>query len=173
MKRWLVPALLVVSLGINIGFLIHWLRPHLAPGWRSPAAGWHAAPIRRHLGLSSRQARRMDGERRQVMEQIRPLREQLRRKRGELFALLKGKDVREDRLDAVLGEIARLQAAIEKVFVMHSLKVRGEFSPAQRRKYEAWLERGLCPGMMAAEHGPAADRGGPGSDCAEGAGMME
>ena len=34
------------------------------------------------------------------------------------------------------------------MFILHSLKVRGVFSPAQLRKYEGYLERGLCPGMM-------------------------
>ena len=49
--------------------------------------------MKRHLGLSSEQARRMESERRQVLAQARPLQEELRQKRRELFVLLKGKDV--------------------------------------------------------------------------------
>ena len=160
MKNRIWVVLLVISLGVNIGFLLHWLWPRLAPARAAGVSvGWHSGPMKRHLGLDSGQSRRMEGERRQVLAQARPLQDELRQKRRELLVLLKGKEVREADLDPLLGEIARLQAAIEKLFIMHSLKVQSAFSPAQRRKYEDFLERGLCPGMM------------PGQDCASPAGL--
>jgi hypothetical protein len=159
-RIWIV--VLVVSLGVNIGFLMHWAWPKIAAG-RAAASGWHAAPMKRHLGLTSDQARRMEKERRHALAQAQPLQEALRQKRRELFLLLKGEDVRESDLDATLGEIARLQAAVEKAFILHSLKVRGVFSPAQRRKYEGFLERGLCPGMLSAT--PCAPAAMSGGDC--------
>ncbi len=159
MKNRIWVVLLVISLGINVGFLLHWLWPRLAP---APAAGisagWHSGPMKRHLGLDSGQSRQLEGERRQVLVQARPLQDALRQKRRELLVLLKGKDARAADLDPLLGEIARLQAAIEKLFIMHSLKMRSVFSPVQLRKYEGFLERGLCPGMM------------PGQDCVSPAG---
>lgn len=147
--------MLVASLGVNIGFLLHWAWPKIATGRTAgTSAGWHAGPMKHNLGLSSDQVRRMENERRQVLTQAKPLQEALRQKRRELFLLLKGKEVRDSDLDATLGEIARLQAAIEKAFILHSLKVRGVFSPAQLRKYEGFLERGLCPGIMSASPCP-------------------
>jgi hypothetical protein len=173
MKRWILPALLVVSLGVNIGFLLHWAWPWIAPARAAGTdSGWHAGPMRRHLGLSSGQARQMEGERRQVLAQAKPLQDELRRQRRGLFMLMKGKEVREADLDATLNEIARLQAAIEKTFVLHSLKVRSNFSPAQLRKYESYLERGLCPGMMVQEACPPGRMTGHG-DCESGAGKKK
>lgn len=170
-RIWIV--LLVVSLGVNIGFLLHWAWPRIAAGRAASGfSGWHAGPMKRHLGLSSEQARRMESERRRVLAQARPLQDALRQKRRELFMLLKQQDVAAADLDAVLGEISRLQAGIEKMFILHSLKARSIFSPAQLRKYENYLERGLCPGMLAASPCPPGKMGGRGmnrSGCGNGA----
>lgn len=170
MKNRLMIILLVASLGINIGFLLHWFWPKIVPGAAAGTpSGWHAGPMKRHLGLSSQQARLMENERRQVLAQAKPLQEALRQKRRELFVLLKGKDIRDDNLDVILHEISRLQAGIEKVFILHSLKARSVFSPAQLRKYEGFLERGLCPGLMseaACPPGQMAVKRKPGNGCA-------
>jgi Spy/CpxP family protein refolding chaperone len=162
MKRWLLPLLLVVSLGLNIGLLLHWAWPRLAGSGPDPRSGWRAGPMRRHLGLSPEQAQRMEDERLQVLARVEPLQLELRGRRRELFALLKGPEVRPAELDALLNEIARLQAAIEKVFVLHSLKMRDGFSAEQRRKFEGCLERGLCPGMAAAGSCPPGGQSGAG-----------
>jgi hypothetical protein len=170
-RIWIV--LLVVSLGVNIGFLLHWAWPKIAAGSTAGiSSGWHAGPMKQHLGLSSAQARRMENERRQVLAQAKPLQDALRQKRRELFLLLKKQGVAVAELDAVLDEISRLQAGIEKMFILHSLKMRGVFSPAQLRKYEAFLERGLCPGMLSASPCPPGQMGGRGmdrADCGSGA----
>ena len=104
--------------------------------------------MRHGLGLSGQQARLMESERRRVVAQARPLQDELRRKRRELFVLLKKQTVSDAELDPILSDISRLQASIEKIFILHSLKVRGYFSPAQLHKYEGYLERGLCPNMV-------------------------
>jgi Spy/CpxP family protein refolding chaperone len=149
-RIWIV--LLVVSLGINIGFLLHWFWPKNGPGY-SPGEGqsqlgWHVGPMRRGLGLDSKQARLMENERRQVLVQAQPLQEQLRQKRRELFLLLKSKAVTGAELDLALNEISRLQTAIEKLFILHSLKMKGFLTPSQLEKYNGFFEHGLCPGMM-------------------------
>jgi len=170
MKARLLAVLLVISLGINIGFLLHWLRPRLFPARAAAmSSGWHSGPMKRHLNLDAAQSRRMESERRQVLAQARPLQEELQQKRRELFMLLKGKDVAPADLDPILNEIARLQAALEKLFILHSLKVRSQFSPAQRLKYEGFLEQGLCPGMMSEKGCAPSEPGGgmKGIGCAE------
>ncbi|MCX6557434.1 MAG: hypothetical protein NTW95_08420 [Candidatus Aminicenantes bacterium] len=125
MKKRIWIVLLVVSLGINIGFLLHWFWPKnvsgYSPGKGQAQFGWHAGPMRRGLGLDSNQARLMENERRQVLAQAQPLQEQLRLKRRELFLLLKSKAVTGAELDIALNEISRLQTAIEKFFILHSL----------------------------------------------------
>ena len=152
MKKRIWIILLVVSLGINLGFLLHWLWPKIVQGKTAGAAsapfGWHASPMRHGLGLSGKQARQMEAERRQVLAQARPLQDELRRKRRELFVLLKSKTVTDAELDIILSEISRLQTAIEKLFILHSLKVKGFFTPAQLQKYEGFFEQGLCPGIV-------------------------
>jgi len=59
-----------------------------------------------------------------------------------------------------LNEISRLQAAIEKMFILHSLKVKGFFSPVQLQKYESFFEQGLCPGMAPAASCPPGEMSG-------------
>jgi hypothetical protein len=149
-RIWIV--LLVISLGINIGFLMHRFCPEGVPGRSAKGdksqSGWHASPMRRGLGLSAEQARLLENDRRQVLAQAQPLQDELRLKRRELFLLLKNKVVTDAELDIVLGEISRLQAAIEKMFILHSLKVKGFFTPLQLQKYDGFFEQGLCPGMM-------------------------
>ena len=103
--------------------------------------------MRHNLGLSGQQAQQLEAERRRVLDQAKPLQDELRRKRRELFVLLKQQTVTDAELDPILGEISRLQAGIEKMFIRHSLKARGYFSPQQMHKFEGYLEQGLCPGM--------------------------
>ena len=149
-RVWIV--LLVISLGINIGFLLHWFWPNIAH-WRSAGKdksqfGWHDSSMRHGLGLSVTQAQQMEAERRQVLAQAKPLQDELRLKRRELFVLLKSKTVADAELDVALSEISRLQTAIEKMFILHSLKVKSFFTPVQLQKYEGFFERGLCPGLV-------------------------
>ena len=63
-RIWII--LLVISLGVNIGFLLHWFWPKLASGHSTAGgqsqSGWHASSMRRGLGLSAEQAQ-TDGKR--------------------------------------------------------------------------------------------------------------
>ena len=151
MKNRLWIVLLVISLGVNIGFLAHRLWPKHMHGEMAGddclTAGWHASPMRYGLGLSSEQAQQLESERQQVVTQAKPLQDELRRERRELFMLLKKQTVSDAELDPILGEISRLQTGIEKMFILYSLKVRGYFSPEQMHKFEDYFERGLCPGL--------------------------
>lgn len=164
MKRRIWIVLLLVSLGVNIGFLLHWFWPknaagHSLPGDRSPS-GWHASSMRRGLGLTPEQVRLMENERRQAMAQARPMQDELRLKRRALFLLLKDKRLAGTELDAAVSEIARVQAAIEKIFILHSAKVKGFFTPQQLQRYEGFFERGLCPGMMSEKACPPGEMAG-------------
>ena len=151
MKNRIWIVLLVVSLGINIGFLLHWFWPHIVSGRSAGSAksqfGWHASHMKHGFGLNDKQTMLMENERRQVLANAKPLQDELRLKRRELFVLLKNKTVSDAELDIILSEISRLQTAIEKMFILHSLKVKGFFTPVQLQKYEGFFEQGLCPGM--------------------------
>lgn len=151
MKNRLLILVLLISLGGNIGFLLRCFWPQCPLAKKNAVAapyGWHTSSLRHDLGLSSGQAQLMEAERRNVMVQAQPLQDSLRQKRRELFLLLKNKTVTAAELDAALSEISRLQAAIEKLFILHSLKMKGFFTPLQLQKYDGFFEQGLCPGMM-------------------------
>lgn len=151
MKNRLLVLALVVSLGVNIGFLLRCFWPQCPLAKKNTAAapsGWHSSSLRRDLDLSAKQARLIEAERRNVMVQAQPLQDLLRQKRRELFVLLKSKTVPAAELDAMLDGIARLQAGIEKIYILHSLKVKSYFSPQQLQKYDGFFEQGLCPGMI-------------------------
>jgi hypothetical protein len=165
MKKRMWIVLLVISLGINIGFLLHWFWPGIVHGRSAGSgqsqSGWHVSPMRRGLGLDAEQARKMENERRQVLAQAQPLQDELRRKRRELFVLLKNKTVSDAELGVILNEISRLQTGIEKMFILHSLKVKGFFTPAQLQKYNGFFEQGLCPGMVPEASCPPGKMSGP------------
>jgi hypothetical protein len=151
MKNRLLILVLVISLGVNIGFLLRCFWPHCPLMKKSAATapfGWLASSLRHDLGLSAKQTQLMETERRNVKVQAQPLQDELRQKRRELFILLKNKTVPAAELDLILNEIARLQAGIERIYILHSLKVKGYFSPQQLQKYDGFFEQGLCPGMM-------------------------
>ncbi len=152
MKNRIWIVLLVISLGINIGFLLHWFWPKIVHGrsdWSDKSQfGWHVSPMRHGFGLNAKQARLMENERRQVLAQAKPLQDELRLKRRKLFVLLKNKTVSDAELDVILSEISRLQTGIEKMYILHTLKVKGYFSPQQLQKYDEFFEQGLCPRMM-------------------------
>ena len=159
MKNRIWIVLLLVSLGVNIGFMLHWFWPKLVSRHSAASGqsqyGWHASPMRRGLGLNPEQVQLMENERRQVMAQAKPLQDDLRRKRRELFLLLKNRQPAEAELDVILSEISRLQTAIEKLFILHTSKMKGFFTPQQLLKYDGFFERGLCPGMMSEKDCPA------------------
>ena len=172
MKRGIWAVVLLVSVGVNAGFLLHWFWPktNVARPVPSPhaQAGWHASSMRRCLGLNARQVQLMDNERLQVMAQAKPLQEELRLKRRQLFLLLKKKTVAEAELDSVLGELSRLQTAIEKMFILHSLHVKEFFNERQRQTYDGFFEQGLCPGMVSEKNCPPGGMAGSGpaaGDC--------
>jgi hypothetical protein len=159
MKSRLLIMALVISLGVNIGFLLRCFWPQCPLAKKNTAAapsGWHSSSLRRDLGLSAEQARIIEAERRNIMGQAQPLQDLLRQKRRELFVLLKSKNVLAAELDAMLDGIARLQAGIEKIYILHTLKVKGYFSPWQLQKYDGFFEQGLCPGMMPEKNCPPA-----------------
>jgi hypothetical protein len=163
-RVWIV--VLVVSLGVNIGILLHCFWPqglagHAAMGGRT-RSGWHDSSMRRGLGLSAGQVQLMENERRRVLAQVKPLQDELRLKRRQLFLLLKNKAVAEAELDAALGDISRLQTAIEKMFILHSLKMKDFFTPQQLQKYDGFFEQGLCPGMMSEKACPPGKMAGQG-----------
>lgn len=167
MKNRFWTVLLVISIGVNLGFLLHWFRPRIVPG---PAlqddpsrSGWHVSSMRHGLGLSAEQAGMMENERRRVMAQARPLQDELRLKRRELFLLVKKGTLSDAELDGALGEISRLQAAVEKIFILHVSKLKGFFTAPQLHKYEGFFQQGLCPGMMSEQACPSGVMAG--NDC--------
>lgn len=158
MKNRIWILLLVVSLGVNIGFLLHRFWPKNSAGHPVMIArsqsGWHTSSMRRGLGLNAKQVQLMENERRKVMIQTKPLQDELRLKRRELFLLMKNKTMAEAELDVVLNEISRLQLAIEKIFIQHLSKVKVFFTPQQLQKYDGFFEQELCPGMMSGKTCP-------------------
>jgi hypothetical protein len=158
MKNKLLILVLVISLGVNIGFLLRCFWPQCPLAKKNTAAvpsGWHTSSLRHNLGLSAEQAQHMEAERRNVMAQAQPLQDLLRQKRRELFTLLKSKAVSAAELDVILDNIAHLQTRIEKMYILHTLKVKGYFSPQQLQKYDGFFEQGLCPGMMSEKACPS------------------
>ena len=150
MRNRLLGLALVVSLGLNIGLL--WQRfggdTEARHRERGVPCGWQSSPLRSLLGLSDRQVEAMERERRQLLAQVAPRQQELRGKRLALLALCQGSTTATPELDRLLQEIAGLQVGIERAFIEHSLRLKVQFTPSQRQKYESLFGRGLCPGMI-------------------------
>lgn len=150
MRNRLLGLALVVSLGLNIGLL--WQRIGGDTGARDRErgvpCGWQSSPLRSLLELSDRQVEAMERERRQLLAQVAPKQQELHSKRLALLALCQGSTTATQELDRLLQEIAGLQVGIERAFIEHSLRLKVQFTPSQRQKYESLFGRGLCPGMI-------------------------
>lgn len=145
MKTKLLIILLVISLGINAGVIFafgfrHWHAKRLRPEFRR-----ERLQLQRSLDLSEEQNQLFEKYRKELNNQLSPLREKIRQKRRELLGLLKTEEIDEEKIDKLLSEIAELQSEIEKTVVRHSIQIRKILTPAQQKKFIGFLEQQLFP----------------------------
>jgi Spy/CpxP family protein refolding chaperone len=152
MKVKVLFVLLIISVGLNIGFLIRsgFQKTQTEPLSRFQADnhGWHNSFLCRNLELTPEQVKIMEKYRIEVEEQTFPFREELRRKRLELFEFIKNEKIGEAELGNLLIDISTLQVKIEKEFIYHLLTIKKVFTPDQMKKFDFFLKKGLCKGML-------------------------
>lgn len=154
MKKKLVAAIMVLSLGLNLGIIVtfghHWLMERefrKGPG----ESRWLKNKMKKELKLTDEQVKFMAEDQVAIRKEIKPLREELQKKRAELFTLVDAEKVDNQKVDLLINDLAQLQVKIEKTIIGHLLDMRTHLTPEQRQKLKAAMQKG--PMKMRAEPG--------------------
>ena len=146
MKRKLMVAILILSLGLNIGIIVtfghHWFmeREFLkGPG----ESHWLKNKMKKELSLTDEQVKFMEEDREAIHMEIKALRDELQKKRSELFTLVDGETVDNKKVDLLINDLAQLQVKIEKVIIGHLLNMKTHLTPEQQNKLKAAMQKGL------------------------------
>lgn len=145
-NKWII-ILLIFSLAVNMAALatmaVQWSkRPERrGPLSRPPFSENHREMLRRKLDLSDDQYRKVGQAHDQFAEGMDSLQAALRGKREELFRQLDTQEPDRGQIEALLGEIAVLQADQERMVVDNLLTMREVLTPEQREKLHSLLGR--------------------------------
>jgi Spy/CpxP family protein refolding chaperone len=154
MSKKAIIVILIISVAINLAtvitFVYFWTsrsRVEAPIGPRPPERfpEWHGGPLEKKLKLNKQQLERI----RQVNEEIRvkaqPIHEELFKKRHELMSLIQDKDPDKEKIDALIQDIAMLQAAHDKEICIGLLKIKEVLKPEQRKKLGMLMQALINP----------------------------
>lgn len=155
MKKKITIIVLILSLGLNLGvfatFGRHWLkRREFRKG--PEESSWLKRKMRKELNLTNSQVALMEQSRKNIGQEIKPIKEELKRKRVELFTLLEANPVDSAKVDKLIDAISLLQARIEKTVVNHIATMKKNLTPEQQQKFKAMMPKGFM--------GPPPDQAG-------------
>lgn len=157
MKTKILAATLLLSLGFNLAVIATFGHHRIEKkefGQHRKGGAWHIKNLRKQLNLTDEQAAFMARNREELKKEIEPVRAELEKKRGELFALIDAGKADDAALDKRIGDIALLQARIEKIVVRNSLVVRGQLTPDQQARFKECMKKGKGPGKWHRKPGP-------------------
>jgi Spy/CpxP family protein refolding chaperone len=150
MKRKIIIIVLIVSLALNIGVILsfgrHWM---LKREFRKGPEGensWIKNRIKKELNLTDEQVKVMEQDRLELRQLTAPIKDDLRKKRAQLFTLLNDDKVDNAKVDKLIDEISLLQAKVEKTVINHLSSMRKNLTPEQRSRFRSFMQKGL-PGM--------------------------
>lgn len=160
MKKKLVITVLVLSLGLNLGIIItfghHWLTKREFR--RGPEeSSWRKNKMKKELNLTDEQVKFMEQDRQIIDKEVRPIKEELQKKRKELFALLDVDNMDKAKIDQMINDLAQLQIKMEKTVIGHLITMRQHLTPDQQKKLKVIMQRGFMkmpPDMMEKGPGP-------------------
>lgn len=146
MKKKIMTVVLILSLGLNLGVLItvgrHWLYRRefkKGPGENS----WFKKKMQKELNLTEAQVTFMEQDRKNIDQEITSIKEELKKKRAELFTLLDANPVDNAKVDKLIDTISLLQAKIEKTVVNHLAIMKKNLTPEQQQKFKAMMPKGF------------------------------
>jgi Spy/CpxP family protein refolding chaperone len=143
--RFMLIILLVVSLGVNIGLLLNYLRVPPAPA--APAAGWNCPMMQGRFKLTPAQAEELEKLRLAMVAKTAEIKQDLELKRQALLDLHRQSAVDDARADSLLMAIALRQFAMEKAVFKHMQEVKNALTPQQREMFYRLLADEICPGL--------------------------
>lgn len=146
MRRWWVLAALLLSVGLNCGLLGAWLARRGLPAGpdRPPLGGPPRGAVLElidRLELTAEQRERFLERHRRFFESTQADRQAMEAARRELRREVARPQPDRARLEALLDEAGRRNAALERAFVDHVLATRELLTPEQQARYLALLSR--------------------------------
>lgn len=143
MKNKILIAVLVISLGVNLGLILTFVFRI----WEAKTyeCGWHRPALRQRLHLTPEQIIILENRRAAMQEKIKPMQEELKEKRLELLDLQKSEPLDTVKLDSLLALMSRLQYEIEKTVFLHMNEIKGLLSKDQKVRFFEQVKRHLCP----------------------------
>ena len=146
MKSKIMTALLIVSLGLNLGVLAavgnHWLHRRQFRG----GIGAEDRPeerMRKMLNLTTEQTKAMELDRKEFQKQIDPIRDELQKKRQDLFVLLDTDKVDQGKVDKLINDLSALQIKMERTVIGHLLEVKKNLTLEQQEKFKKIFKQGF------------------------------
>ncbi|MEO1088355.1 MAG: periplasmic heavy metal sensor [Acidobacteriota bacterium] len=152
MKRYGLPLLLLLSIGLNVGLLLGRVAPRVGGGDEAAAASADAQVpprvermVRRmadELSLSGAERERFFDIQRQFFAESAAAREQTRRARRALHDELRGPTPDRISAEALLAETAEAQRAVEAAFIVNYFETRELLqTPQQQRLFLRFIVR--------------------------------
>jgi len=141
-KRKLLLLLFSLSLAFNFAVIAtfghHWMMKRCFEKGPGPMM---EHKLKKMLGLTDQQAQLMEKDREEMKKSMEPMREEPQKKREELFTLVDADVTDNARIDKLVNDISTLQSKIEKTVVAHSIKVKKNLTPEQRKKFREFLQK--------------------------------
>ena len=177
MWKKIKPLLILLSVGLNVAFVVAWAAhalPSRAGGPRRGRSGegiW--CPLHRELGTSEEQWQEIEPRLKQFQERCQELCRHLNQLRGEMIDLVAAAEPDRAAIEAKQEEILAGQRKMQGLVIEHLLAEKQLLSPEQREQlFEMIRRRSQCAGhgpMMGAGRGQGGGmgrglRGGSG-DC--------
>jgi Spy/CpxP family protein refolding chaperone len=152
MKSKVILILLIISLGINIGLIVRLAgrRPMLRRfAERDIRQGWRRDGLRHRLNLNEDQLKAIETMHETTFTKINAVRETLELKRAALLNVLKETQPDSTQLQALIKEVANLQAQIELGFTENLLAMKKVLTPDQQQQFFELFQRRLGDRAMA------------------------
>ncbi|MFW6107495.1 MAG: Spy/CpxP family protein refolding chaperone [bacterium] len=165
MWKKMKALLIVLSVGLNVAFVVAWAAHALPARAGSRRSGPHGkdgegiwCPLHRDLGTSEEQWREIEPRLKQFQARSRELCRHVNRLRGEMIDLVAAPEPDRAAIEAKQNEVLAGQRKMQDLVIDHLLAEKQLLSPdQQKRLFEMIRQRSRCAG-----HGPmmGSGRGG-------------
>lgn len=139
MKTKIVIIILIISIGINVGFVASYVYQQLTvkrfEARETSKRGWRRGGLRHKLNLGENQLKAIEAMQEKASLKMQAARETLKIKREDLTSLLKKPQLDKARLQALTKEIANLQAEIELVLSENIWQMKEVLTPEQQQQF--------------------------------------
>lgn len=142
MKDKVILIVMIVSLAFNLGVLTMFvLKVIFHPRLEQPIE----KVMKQRLDLTREQEEKFKEIWDETHDEIKPLREEMEKKRREAFNLLQEPEMDIEKRDQLFTESAELQIQIEMLMFNHIHSMKDELTPEQQEIFMETMEERICP----------------------------